>query len=144
MNLCIYNFEYLVEVLLINQLILFIVVIVFFAYVGYTSNHQTTDIYRDALPSMVKETNDYSFLFIILLCILIGAYVFRKPLSKITGKLKDGHKDSNEHVTETPSEQATEEVVKEEPSGEIEEMPLEEPKSEEEKFEEKLKDTYES
>lgn len=127
--------------------IFIIVFILLFAYIGFTSNHEVSNFYSNVVPGVVSPSKDYSLTFILLAVILIGAYILKKPLSRITGKAKDvpSDKSNNNQSTEQPS---GEETSAEQPSGE--EVAVEQPNeevtndsvSEQDNFESKLKDTY--
>lgn len=73
-----------------------IVIVLFFGYLGFTSNHDHSSFYTEAVPDLAKESSNYSLVFIALMILLLGSYFLRKNLDKITGpnKTKD-KKESN-------------------------------------------------
>lgn len=111
--------------------------ILLFAYIGFTSNHEVTNIYSDIVPGIVSPSKDYSFTFILLGVLLIGAYIFRKPLSKITGKLKETSSPKDKYSNNVDSSPIESSDTEHENSIDSNETP-----SGENDYEDKLKDTY--
>lgn len=135
-----------------NKLFLIVLSMLFFGYLGYSSNQSNSEVVNEFTNGFYQKNNNPSGTFLVLMIILIGCYVFRDSLKSITGMSSNNGENKQSHGSEeTPSEsnaQPSEGEVNSEETPSVEEQSsnelinLNKSSDNEGDFEAKLKDRY--